>query len=712
MDGKRFDAMTRSFSRGLTRRQFAAAIGSALAGVVGSSGLAFAARCREVADICRKDGDCCSGLCAEADSQGRRRCFCPAGTEPCGGACVDPTVAYLTDPNNCGVCGNVCQRTRCGVAACVDGVCTVGPDSRMVGRSCDDGNACTEDDLCRADGSCAGTPKTCAVTEPRCQSAACNPATGQCETTNFDVGTPCADDDRCDGDEACDGSGVCAAGVPVQCPQPNDPCQAAICDSTSGSCVTSNAPDGAVCNVVGIPSGVCCGGICSQCCSDASTCANLFGETDNVVFTCQDPAQVGGINCNGECDSSVIPPTNPICTNPAVLAGVNQQCMVDGQPVPCLTCRLPVGSQCSADTHCCGFCVSGTCQEGAAGSSCADNDDCASDLFCNSQGICAQPLLIGAICTAGVDTCVDGASCGSTLQTSGTYCCRPIGSACTVDQQCCQDDGVQERCILGVCKTRVDAGERCGKKFDCKAGLTCLDGMCTSTSGLGGICDSDDDCTFDSTAGVQPICSGGTCRLPNGAACTTAAECGIGVCLDCGAQGHICAECCQNGGVDPVDCGDIESEKLCCNHACIYRNDDHHCGTCNVDCTCGGADPYRYCTTVYDSETPSWDWRAICSGTYSESSGHCTSNGDFCSTTCPPPPPPCDCTAPITSLFCYASCKGQYPELSLSTCAEVGGTCLNGNDDTCCGDAICGEVYNCPPNTSICFSYDYLCRAA
>lgn len=718
MDDRRFDQMTRAFGRGLTRRQFAAAVGTALLGLATSTGLtgltgASAARnCRRPNSACRKPDDCCSGICSEVESTGRSRCLCPSGTESCNGQCVDPAATYLSDPKNCGGCGIQCPRTRCGVGACINGVCGVGPDSSRVGRSCDDGNPCTTNDVCQADGSCAGTTVTCTANEPRCQTAACNPSTGQCETTNLPLGTACADDDRCDGDEACDGNGACAAGTPVQCPQPRDPCQSAVCDPSTGTCTTTLAQDGVACTVFGIPSGVCCSGICSQCCGDASTCTNLFAETVNVVTTCQDPRQVGNLNCSSGCDPDIIPPTNPICTNPAVLGGVNQQCSTgNGQFVTCLNCRLPAGSQCSADTQCCGFCVNGTCQEGAAGSACADNSDCASGLFCNQQSVCAAALGIGSACVAGTDVCTTGTSCGTIIGSNvNTVCCLPMDAACSADEQCCQDGtGAQERCVLGFCKTRGGYGAACGKDFDCLGPLSCVSGICGDPVGLGSACDSDKDCAFDATSGWQPICSGGACRLPNGAATTGAANCVSGKSILCGST-RICGDCCGNG-LDPVDCGDSQSERLCCNHECVYRNDTHNCGACGIDCTCGGTDPYRYCTTQYDSQTPSWDWPAVCAGTYTESSGHCTQNNDFCSTTCPPPPAPCDCTQPVNSLFCYASCVGAFPNLELSTCADIGGDCLEGHDDTCCGDAVCLSAANCSPGTVFCLSNDYKCAA-
>lgn len=709
MDDRRFDTLTKHLAVSGTRRQLLGGLVASALGLVRLGG-AKAASCRAPGNICREGANCCSGLCSEDSATRRKVCVCPPGTQQCKDACVDPATAYSSDPNNCGACGVKCPRTRCSVGVCNAGVCELAPDPSTVGVSCDDGNPCTTNDICQGDGTCKGTPISCSVNEPKCQTATCNPATGKCETTNLPLGTNCADDDRCDGEEACDGNGVCAAGTPVQCPQPSDPCQSATCDSASGQCVTTNKQNGLACSVDFIPNGVCCSGICSQCCSDASACTSLFAETDNVVFFCDDPAQVGNLNCRSECDPSVIPPTNPIYTDPAVVGGVNQQCGSGGQTVPCLTCRLPVGSECSTDAQCCGFCI---------------------------NGICATLLSLGETCDPATSGCTTGTSCGHIIgSNTANVCCLPADSACSADEDCCQPGGVQNRCILGVCKTRLESGESCEDDFDCRGPLTCIAGVCGPKSPLGGPCDSNGDCPTDASCRsgicvgtsdpggtcdsdehcVTPAtCISGICRLPNGAACTSGDLCAIGTCIDCGGGNRICGDCCGNG-FDPVDCGDQESEKLCCDHACIYRNDDLNCGGCGIDCTCGGADPYRYCTTVYDSQTPAWDWRAICTGTYSAESGHCTDNSgpgtDWCSSTCPPPEL-CDCANPVTSLFCYAACIGQAENLMLSTCGEVDDYCLGGRDETCCGDTItCETVFNCPQGTTFCLSDDYRCVAA
>jgi hypothetical protein len=119
MDGRRFDRVTQALAAGVTRRRVLAGI-FALAMTDGAADVAAAERgrrCQRVGVQCTRDGQCCTGLCRTAALPGRRRrqvCSCPTGEQACSGSCVD----ILTDPANCGACGNVCESGEC-----IDGAC-------------------------------------------------------------------------------------------------------------------------------------------------------------------------------------------------------------------------------------------------------------------------------------------------------------------------------------------------------------------------------------------------------------------------------------------------------------------------------------------------------------------------------------------------------------------------------------------------------------
>jgi hypothetical protein len=96
VEGRDFDALARRVAAGTGRRAVlrhllagaavALGVGAPAAGLLRTSGGA-AAVCRPGGDVCRKDGDCCSGDCLGPDATGRARCACARGTSPCGTAC-------------------------------------------------------------------------------------------------------------------------------------------------------------------------------------------------------------------------------------------------------------------------------------------------------------------------------------------------------------------------------------------------------------------------------------------------------------------------------------------------------------------------------------------------------------------------------------------------------------------------------------------------
>jgi len=114
---------------------------------------------------------------------------------------------------------------------CTDDSCNplTGCEYENNSNSCDDGDACTENDVC-VNGVCQGTPIVCDNPD-QCTVGVCDPATGNCIYIPIDDGSPCNDGDPCTFDDVCT-AGVCS-GTPYDC---NDgkPCTIDICNG--GSC--------------------------------------------------------------------------------------------------------------------------------------------------------------------------------------------------------------------------------------------------------------------------------------------------------------------------------------------------------------------------------------------------------------------------------------------------------------------------------------------
>jgi len=101
----------------------------------------------------------------------------------------------------------------CTADTCVAGTCVHGPTE---GVPCDDGNACTRTDVCRA-GVCVGDDPVLCTGGDACHASTCDARTGGCTAVTRPDGTPCEDGDVCTTGEACV-AGACVAGVPLACP--------------------------------------------------------------------------------------------------------------------------------------------------------------------------------------------------------------------------------------------------------------------------------------------------------------------------------------------------------------------------------------------------------------------------------------------------------------------------------------------------------------
>lgn len=152
-----------------------------------------------------------------------------------------------------------------GPGDCVPGTCS---DPACEGTPCDDAQACTHDDRCRA-GSCVGTAIVCAAGD--CMARTCN-GTDTCDTAPLPEGTGCEDD--------------------------GNPCTADIC--RGGTCAHEPAPDGtdlgslSMCcggSPVDITSREHCGG-CGLACAVGRACIASAPTTGRPACDC---------TANGEC---------------------------------------------------------------------------------------------------------------------------------------------------------------------------------------------------------------------------------------------------------------------------------------------------------------------------------------------------------------------------------------------------------------------------
>jgi hypothetical protein len=151
------------------------------------------------------------------------------------------------------------------------------------GTVCNDGNLCTQTDVCAA-GTCTGSNLFVCDAPDQCQNAGtCNPATGQCVFPAKTNGTACdADSNGCTVGDSCS-SGVCMRGLEADCSAFADKCVLGACSSTSNTTyecyADSTAMNGWQCNdlVTCTENDACLNGVCGGIpvrCDDSLACTD------------------------------------------------------------------------------------------------------------------------------------------------------------------------------------------------------------------------------------------------------------------------------------------------------------------------------------------------------------------------------------------------------------------------------------------------------
>jgi len=84
------------------------------------------------------------------------------------------------------------------------------------GEGCDDGNSCTQDDTCTTGGICVGTPNVCTPQDQCHFAGTCDPTTGECSTPEKPDNTPCEAGNACTQNDTCK-AGTCVSGSYVCC---------------------------------------------------------------------------------------------------------------------------------------------------------------------------------------------------------------------------------------------------------------------------------------------------------------------------------------------------------------------------------------------------------------------------------------------------------------------------------------------------------------
>ena len=370
------------------------------------------------------------------------------------------------------------------------------------GNECDDGEACTGQDTCQAEGNCAGEDFQCEPTP--CQAALCTgdgcehtllPGWCHIEGLCVPAGTqnandacqsclpgqntgawsnnnqPCDDDDVCTKDDLCS-QGSCS-GSPYSC---NDTaCESFVCDG-AGGCPSAGLKGGTckiggACRTGGVtnPVNECqlCEPTMSQTGWSAATgasCSDGLACTSSDACTAQGVCQGIGSDCTATlCEDATCEGAGG-CTYTLKQGWckIGKACVGEGEPNganPCEICNPdvnPNGWSVATNTSCDdGFaCTYGdSCKAGSGGAvcsgqdySCNDNLSCTQDICGGSapddcQNILVDGCLIGGQCyAAGESTDVNDCQWCDPAASTFQWVNTPSGSGCTPDSLSCTDD--------------------------------------------------------------------------------------------------------------------------------------------------------------------------------------------------------------------------------------------------------------------------------
>jgi len=332
-----------------------------------------------------------------------------------------------------------------------------------------------------------------------------------------------------------------------------------------------------------------------------------------------------------------------------------------------------VGADCAALEECCGF------------SKGLSNCDAEAERCCRPKG---------TPCEIDEDCCADGGRCteaASGTRTCGGVECKPPGEPCAVSTECCtkicEDTGL---CSENVC---TPDGANCGDDSSC-CSLLCVEGVCGGggCGGPGARCEKPEDCCAEFVCFATPdggVCSISQC-LPELAPCEDPSQCCSNYCDplfgECG-QPPMCV---PFGELCSLDL-DICCEGVCFDGSCTCVPDSYPCAF-DGDC-CGGLCEAGICNPpgCNDLGGPCGANEDCCSGRCNLQQGACawpcatvanvsSCQHDMCSIT--PSPSVLDPSCPDVD-------KGCVTEI----CLVDDWCCCTNWDDVCVGEvgSVCGQ---------------------
>ncbi len=259
----------------------------------------------------------------------------------------------------------------CLEGECVNGACQASASKEF--QPCDDGQFCTDSDLCIG-GTCVGGIAHACPSIDKCHLGTCDEANDACLQVPGNEGAQCDDLNPCTGPGSCN-SGICTLGVLIDCSIYDSSCTVGVCDQATGCKAQPTNENGSCDDGQGSP---CSTGQCK-----AGSCTSV-------------PTNEGG-----GCDDGLFCNINETCQNGVCAGGIANACAPPGgcyigacdeATDSCVSVPGNDGAACDDFNLCTQgtTCLAGACINGSAdneGVACDDGTDCTTGEFCTA-GIC------------------------------------------------------------------------------------------------------------------------------------------------------------------------------------------------------------------------------------------------------------------------------------------------------------------------------------
>jgi len=505
------------------------------------------------------DGNCnCSGTLADSDGDG----VCD-GLDVCDGG--DDAIDGDNDgvPNFCDGCATDCPDADCDSVCDADDICANGDDTRdmdgdgipdycdpcddIIGTPCNDGNACTSNDIYDSDCNCVGT---------------------FIDTDNDGV---------CDSDDLCPGSDDTADADGDTIPDACDNCDHTVSEGVNLIIRLDDYPEETSWDLKDIDGTVVASGGTYGSIPDGSIVIEELCDLDNGCFdfTIYD-AYGDGICCNYGTGYYILRNSSgeTLATGGDFAASDITSFCIQEEDCSSLGGDSDGDGVCDANDQCPGL------NDALIGTSCDDDNDCTiNDVWgmdCNctgtisdsdNDGVCdaddqcpgLNDALIGTSCDDGNDCSVNdvwGMDCNCT----GTITDSDNDGVCDADDLC---PGIDDA-IIG---TSCDDGDVCTTNDVYDSNCNCLGTLADSDND--GVCDANDQCPLLNNALIGTSCDDGD-ECSTGDVWGTDCNCagiisdtdGDGVCD----QNDIC-----EGGDDTIDTDNDGIPDFCDSDTCVPK---------------------------------------------------------------------------------------------------------------------------------------------